>query len=47
VAGWIWCKYYVLVYENREMRHVKTTPWMGGGGKKENDGRGKFNYDIF
>jgi hypothetical protein len=29
------------------MRPVETIPGMGGGGIKENDGGGKFTYDIF
>jgi hypothetical protein len=29
------------------MRPVETIPGMGGGGIKETDGRGEFNYDIF
>jgi hypothetical protein len=37
---------YVLMYENGKMRPVKTSPGMGGGGIKENDGGGEFNYDI-
>jgi hypothetical protein len=37
---------YVLMYENGKMRPVKTIPGMGGGGIKENDGGGEFNYDI-
>jgi hypothetical protein len=28
------------------MRHVETIPGMAGK-RKENSGRGKFNYDIF
>jgi hypothetical protein len=28
------------------MRPAETIPGMGGGGVKENNGRGKFNYDI-
>jgi hypothetical protein len=32
--------------ENEKMRPVETIPGMGGGGIKENDGRGEFNYDI-
>jgi hypothetical protein len=28
------------------MRPVETTPEMGGGGLKENDGEGEFDYDI-
>jgi hypothetical protein len=28
------------------MRPVETIPRMRGGEIKENDGRGKFNYDI-
>jgi hypothetical protein len=34
------------MYVNRKMRPVETTPGMGGGRVKENDGGGKFNYDI-
>jgi hypothetical protein len=40
-------EYYVLTYENGKMRPVETIPEMGGGGIKENDGGGEFNYDIF
>jgi hypothetical protein len=29
------------------MEPVETIPGMGGGGIKENDEGGKFNYDIF
>jgi hypothetical protein len=29
-----------------KMRPVETIPGMGGERIKENDGRGKFNYDI-
>jgi hypothetical protein len=35
------------MYENGKMRHVETVPGMAEGGIKENDGGGKFNYDIF
>jgi hypothetical protein len=28
------------------MRPVETIPEMGGGGIKENDGGGEFNYDV-
>jgi hypothetical protein len=28
VGGWIWCKYFVLMYENGKMRHVETIPGM-------------------
>jgi hypothetical protein len=28
------------------MRHIETIPRMGGGGMKENDGGGEFNYTI-
>jgi hypothetical protein len=38
-------EYYVLVYENGKMRLIETIPGMGGGGIKENDGGGEFNYD--
>jgi hypothetical protein len=34
------------MYENGKVRHVETVPVMGGGGIKENDGEGKFNYDT-
>jgi hypothetical protein len=34
------------MYVNGKMRHVvETTPGMGRGKIKENDGGGKFNYD--
>jgi hypothetical protein len=29
-----------------KMRPVETIPGMGGGGIKENDGGGEFNYDV-
>jgi hypothetical protein len=32
--------------ENGRMRPVKTIPGMGGGGIKENDGWGEFNYGM-
>jgi hypothetical protein len=34
------------MYVNGKMRPSETIPRMGGGLIKENDGRGKFNYDI-
>jgi hypothetical protein len=34
------------MYEDRNMRPVETIPGIGGGMIKENDGVGKFNYDI-
>jgi hypothetical protein len=34
------------MYENGKMRPVETTPGMGGGGIKENNGEGKFNCDV-
>jgi hypothetical protein len=38
---------YVLLYKNGKMRPVETIPGIGGGGRiKENDGGGKFSYDI-
>jgi hypothetical protein len=33
----MWCKYYVLMYENGKTRPVETTPEMGGWRIKEND----------
>jgi hypothetical protein len=35
------------MYENGKMRSVEAIPRMGGGGIKENDGGGEFNYNIF
>jgi hypothetical protein len=35
------------MYVNVKMRPVETVPGMEGGGIKENDGGGEFNYDIF
>jgi hypothetical protein len=35
------------MYVNGKMKPVETIPGIGGKGVKENDGRGKFNYDIF
>jgi hypothetical protein len=34
------------VYVNGKIIPVKTIPQMRGGGIKENDRRGEFNYDI-
>jgi hypothetical protein len=34
------------MYEKEKMRSVETIPGMRGRGIKENDGGGKFNYDI-
>jgi hypothetical protein len=34
------------MYENGKMRPVETISGMGGGGIKENDGEGEFNFDI-
>jgi hypothetical protein len=34
------------MYKNGKMKDIKTIPEIGGGGIKENDGRGEFNYDI-
>jgi hypothetical protein len=34
------------MHENGKMRPVETIPGMRRGRKKENDGRGEFNYDI-
>jgi hypothetical protein len=36
-----------LYITNGKMRPVETSPRMSGGGVKENDGGGEFNYDIF
>jgi hypothetical protein len=35
------------MYVNGKMKPVETSPRMGEGRKKENDGKSKFNYDIF
>jgi hypothetical protein len=42
----MWWKYYVVTYENGKMRRVDTVPGVGGGGIKEKNGEGEFNYDI-
>jgi hypothetical protein len=34
------------VYENGKIRPVETVLIRGGGGIKENNGGGEFNYDI-
>jgi hypothetical protein len=34
------------MYENGKMRPVETVPGMTGGGIKESDGRGEFNFYI-
>jgi hypothetical protein len=36
----------IYMCENGKIRPVETIPGMGGGGIKENDGGGEFNYDI-
>jgi hypothetical protein len=36
----------LLMYESGKMRSIETIPGMGGGGLKENDGGGEFNYDV-
>jgi hypothetical protein len=36
----MWCKYRINVYLSKN-ELVETVPGMGGGGIKENDGRGK------
>jgi hypothetical protein len=33
-------------YVNGKMRPVRSSPGVGGGEIKENDGGGEFNYDI-
>jgi hypothetical protein len=38
-------KYYVLLYENKEMRSVETIPGTGGRGINKKGGGGEFNYD--
>jgi hypothetical protein len=35
------------MYINGKMRPTEAIPVMGGGGIKENDGGGKFKYDIY
>jgi hypothetical protein len=35
------------MYVNGKMIPVETITGIGGGRKKENDGRGDFKYDIF
>jgi hypothetical protein len=35
------------MYVNGKIRPVRTIPGMGGEEVKENDGGGKFKYDIF
>jgi hypothetical protein len=42
----MWWKYDVLMYDNGKMRPDETVPGMRGGGVKENDGGGEFNYDT-
>jgi hypothetical protein len=37
---------YIHVYKWKVVS-VETIPGMGGGGMKENGGRGEFKYDIF
>jgi hypothetical protein len=37
----------VYIFINGKMRSVETIPGMGERGIKENDGRYKFNYNIF
>jgi hypothetical protein len=35
------------MYVNGKMLPVETILGIGGGGIRENDGQGEFNYDIF
>jgi hypothetical protein len=35
--------YFVSIYENRRMKPVEIVLRRWGGGKRENNGRGKFN----
>jgi hypothetical protein len=35
------------MYVNAKMIPVETIPGIGGEGKKESNGKGKFKYDIF
>jgi hypothetical protein len=35
------------MYINGKMISVEAVPGMGGGGLKEDGGRGEFKYDIF
>jgi hypothetical protein len=39
-------EYYALMYENGKMRPVEAIPGTEGGGIKENDAGGEFDYDI-
>jgi hypothetical protein len=34
------------VHKNGKMRPAESIPGVGGGGIKEDDGGGEFNYDI-
>jgi hypothetical protein len=34
------------MYVNGKMRPAENIPGIGGGDIKDNDGKGKFNYDI-
>jgi hypothetical protein len=34
------------MYENGKTRPIKSILGIGGGGKKKNNGEGKFNYNI-
>jgi hypothetical protein len=34
------------MYKNGKMRHIETIPGMGEEEIKENDGEGKYNYDV-
>jgi hypothetical protein len=40
----MWWEYYVLMYKNEKMRPFESIPGIGR--INENDGGGKFNYDI-
>jgi hypothetical protein len=44
--GYMYWKYYALVYENGKMRPVEAIPVTGEREIKENDRGGEFNYDI-
>jgi hypothetical protein len=43
----IWCKYCVHIYVNVKMRPVESITGMVEGGKKVNDERDEFDYNIY
>jgi hypothetical protein len=43
----IWYKFFAPMYVNGKMRPLETTPGIGGGKIKKNEGGSEFKYNIF